>query len=86
MPGARAAGESRAGGWFFDQAYLLLSLASLFWAGNVVLGRFIAGHIPPITLSVIRWSGAVVLLLPFAARHLARDWPLIRKHAAIFGI
>jgi len=83
MPGARAEGQSRAGGWFFEQAYLLLSLSSLFWAGNVVLGRFIAGHIPPITLSVIRWSGAVVLLLPFAARHLVRDWPLIRKHAGL---
>ncbi len=85
MPGVRAEGGSRAGGWFFDQAYLLLSLASLFWAGNVVLGQFIAGHIPPITLSVIRWSGAVVLLLPFAARHLARDWPLIRKHAGLLA-
>src|SRR5580692_5593171 len=86
MPGVRAEGHSRVGGWFFDQAYLLLSLASLFWAGNVVLGRFIAGHIPPITLSVIRWSGAVALLLPFAARHLARDWPLIRKHAALLAL
>ncbi len=83
MLGARAEDQSRAGGWFFEQAYLLLSLSSLFWAGNVVLGRFIAGHIPPITLSVIRWSGAVVLLLPFAARHLVRDWPLIRKHAGL---
>ena len=85
MPGVRAEGHSRVGGWFFDQAYLLLSLASLFWAGNVVLGRFIAGHIPPITLSVIRWSGAVVLLLPFAARHLARDWPLILKHVGLLA-
>ncbi len=85
MPGVHAEGQSRAGGWFFDQAYLLLSLASLFWAGNVVLGRFIAGHIPPITLSVIRWSGAVVLLLPFAARHLVRDWPLIRKHVGLLA-
>jgi drug/metabolite transporter (DMT)-like permease len=83
MLGAGAEGQSRAGGWFFEQAYLLLSLSSLFWAGNVVLGRFIAGHIPPIMLSVIRWSGAVVLLLPFAARHLVRDWPLIRKHAGL---
>jgi drug/metabolite transporter (DMT)-like permease len=85
MPGVRAEGQSHAGGWFFDQAYLLLSLTSLFWAGNVVLGRFIAGHIPPITLSVIRWSGAVALLLPFAARYLARDWPLIRKHSGLLA-
>src|SRR5271166_4969945 len=83
MPGAQAASQSRAGGWLFNQPYLLLSLTSLFWAGNVIIGRFIVGHVPPITLSVIRWAGAFALLLPFAARHLARDWALIRKHAPI---
>jgi drug/metabolite transporter (DMT)-like permease len=74
------------GGWLFDQPYLLLSLTSLFWSGNVVLGRFIAGHIPPITLSFIRWAGAFLILLPFAARPLARDWPIIRKRAALMAL
>ena len=72
--------QRRVGVWLIDQPYLLLSLTSLFWAGNTVLGRFIAGHVPPITLSFIRWSGAFLILLPFAARHLARDWPTIRNH------
>ena len=71
-------GPTRTGARLFHEAYLLLSLTSLFWSGNVVLGRFVAAYIPPITLSVIRWGGAFVVLLPFAARHLARDWPLIR--------
>ena len=77
----RADSRSAHGGWLFDQPYLLLSLTSLFWAGNVVLGRFVVGHIPPITLSFIRWLGAFAILLPFAARHLVRDWPVIRHHA-----
>ncbi len=77
---------SRTGGWLFDQPYLLLSLTSLFWSGNVVLGRFIAGHIPPITLSFIRWAGACVILLPFAARPLAHDWPIIRKRAGLMAL
>ncbi|MGA2893366.1 MAG: DMT family transporter [Xanthobacteraceae bacterium] len=81
----RTENRSRAGDWLFDQPYLLLSLCALFWAGNVVLGRFVAGHIPPITLSFIRWSGAVAILLPFAARHLIRDWPVIRKRAALLA-
>ncbi len=38
-----------------NQPYLLLSLTSLFWAGNIVTGRFVAGHVPPVTLSCIRW-------------------------------
>jgi len=36
------------------------------------------GHIPPIRLAFIRWTGAFLILLPFAALHLLRDWPTIR--------
>jgi drug/metabolite transporter (DMT)-like permease len=85
-PETRAPDRGRTGGWLFDQAYLLLSLTSLSWAGNIVLGRFIVGHVPPITLSVIRWGGAFVVLLPFAARHLLRDWPTIRAHAGMMAL
>ncbi len=86
MAWARDTGTSRTGGWLLDQPYLLLSLTSLFWAGNTVLGRFIVGHVPPITLAFIRWGGAFVVLLPFAARHLARDWPAICKHAGLMAL
>ena len=79
-------GPTRTGARLFHEAYLLLSLTSLFWSGNVVLGRFVAAYIPPITLSVIRWGGAFVVLLPFAARHLARDWPLIRRHVGLLTL
>ena len=79
MPGAGVICASRMRGGLFDQPYLLLSLTSLFWAGNTVLGRFIAGHVPPITLAFIRWGGAFLILLPFAALHLVRDWPIIRN-------
>jgi drug/metabolite transporter (DMT)-like permease len=64
--------------WLNNQPYLLLSLTSLFWAGNIVLARYVAGHVPPMTLSCIRWIGAFLMLLPFARPHLARDWPALR--------
>jgi drug/metabolite transporter (DMT)-like permease len=48
-----------------------------------VLGRYLAGHVPPITLAFVRWGGAFLVLLPFAALPLARDWPTIRKR---FGL
>jgi drug/metabolite transporter (DMT)-like permease len=86
MPGVPAASAARSGGWLFDQPYLLLSLTSLFWAGNTIVGRGIVGHVPPMTLAFIRWAGAAVILLPFAAGHIARDWPIIRKHAAIMTL
>ena len=65
--------------WFSNQPYLLLSLTSLFWAGNVVLARYVAGHVPPLTLSCIRWIGVFLILLPSARPHLRRDWPALRK-------
>jgi len=62
-----------------NQPYLLLSLTSLFWAGNLVLGRFVVGHIPPFTLACLRWGGAVPVVLLMAWPHLRRDWPVIRR-------
>ena len=64
--------------WLSNQPYLLLSLTSLFWAGNIVLGRYAAGHVPPMTLSCVRWIGAFLMLWPFARSHLKRDWPALR--------
>jgi drug/metabolite transporter (DMT)-like permease len=64
----------------YDNAYLLLSFMALCWAGNQVLGRAVAGHVPPITYSFLRWSLATVIVLPFALPHVRRDWPVIRTH------
>jgi drug/metabolite transporter (DMT)-like permease len=66
------------GRWLANQPYLLLSITALCWAGNAIVGRLAAGHIPPVTLSFLRWSFAFVLILPFAWKHLKRDWPAIR--------
>ena len=65
--------------WLANQPYLLLSLTALFWAGNAIVGRFAAGHIAPVTLSFLRWSGAFLIILPFAWSHLVRDWGAIRE-------
>jgi drug/metabolite transporter (DMT)-like permease len=64
--------------WLNNQPYLLLSLTSLFWAGNIVLARYVAGHVPPMTLSCVRWVGVFLILLPFAWPHLRADWPALR--------
>src|SRR5256885_3494868 len=66
------------GHWIANQPYLLLCITALCWAGNAVVGRFAAGHVPPVTLAFLRWTIAFALLLPFAWKHLVRDWPAIR--------
>ncbi len=64
--------------WLNNQPYLLLTLTAFFWAGNIVLARYVAGHVPPMTLSCVRWIGAFFMLLPFAWPYLKRDWPALR--------
>jgi drug/metabolite transporter (DMT)-like permease len=74
-PTSNAASPGR---WLVNQPYLLLCIAALCWAGNAIVGRLAAGHIPPVTLSFTRWSVAFLITLPFAWKHLVRDWGAIR--------
>ena len=62
----------------WTSAWPLLIFANLFWAGNIVLARYVAGHVPPLTLSCVRWIGVFLILLPFAWPHLKRDWDALR--------
>ena len=66
----------------------LLLIPPLLWAGNAVVGRMIAGLIPPLTLNLFRWSLAFVLLLPLAYRVLRHSSPLWGhwKHYAVLGL
>ena len=74
----RASAAPSPGHWLANQPYLLLSITALCWAGNAIVGRLAAGHIPPVTLSFLRWSLAFLIILPFAWKHLRQDWPAIR--------
>ena len=73
-----ASNASSPGRWIANQPYLLLCVTALCWAGNAIVGRLAAGHIPPVTLSFLRWSIAFLIILPFAWQHLKRDWSAIR--------
>ena len=72
-------GAAASGYWLANQPYLLLSITALCWAGNAIVGRLAAGHIPPVTLSFLRWSLAFLMILPFAWKDLVRDWGAIRQ-------
>ncbi len=68
--------------WGF--APLLLALAVLFWAGNSVVGRAMAGTVPPMALTFWRWVFAFLVITPMAwpklrddRAELARRWPMV---------
>lgn len=51
----------------------LLLLPPLLWAGNFIAGRAVSHEVPPVALSLIRWSLAFLCLLPFAIKPFLRD-------------
>lgn len=64
----------------------LLTLPPLLWAGNAVVGRMMAPLVSPMTLNLLRWAIAFVLLLPLAAPVLRRDsamWPSWGRFAGL---
>jgi drug/metabolite transporter (DMT)-like permease len=52
---------------------LLLTVPPLLWAGNAVVGRMVHELVPPVTLNLLRWTIALVLLLPLAGWVFRRD-------------
>jgi drug/metabolite transporter (DMT)-like permease len=83
MTATEQTSSARSGNRLANQPYLLLSITALCWAGNAIVGRLAAGHIAPVTLSFLRWSFAFLIILPFAWRHLVRDWAAIRSRLGI---
>ncbi|VXB75632.1 DMT family transporter [Massilia sp. 9I] len=50
----------------------LLSVPPILWAGNAIVGRLVRDAVPPMTLNLIRWSIALLVLVPLgraALRH-----------------
>ena len=76
---------TRLGRAAWTNAFLLLSLVSLFWAGNQIVGRAAAGEVPPIMLGCLRWVLATIFVLPFAWRSLRRDWPIVRANLGMLA-
>lgn len=64
--------------WLFGQPYLLLTITTLCWGGNAIAGKIAVGNISPFLLTNLRWTAALIILMPFALPHLKRDWEKIK--------
>lgn len=60
--------------------YILLVIAPLCWAGNIVLARGVIEIIPPVSLAFWRWTIAFIILLPFVWKYAKQDWGLMILH------
>tara|TARA_B100000131_G_scaffold179087_1_gene172717 strand:- start:1645 stop:2538 length:894 start_codon:yes stop_codon:yes gene_type:complete len=55
------------------KAYLMLICASLFWAGNFMIGKYaFLTEIPPLSLVFYRWSLVWIILLPFTYKEIIK--------------
>ena len=63
--------------WATSQGWLMLTLTSLFWAGNVVAGRLAVGEVSPMAITCLRWLLSASMLLAMQGRTLAAEWPAI---------
>ncbi|WP_153111564.1 DMT family transporter [Propionivibrio limicola] len=63
----------------YAHPYLLLTLTTLFWSGNMVVGRALRNDVPPFALAFWRWAIAFLLVLPLALPHLRKQWPLLKR-------
>jgi drug/metabolite transporter (DMT)-like permease len=64
----------------WHSAWALLAAANLFWAGNIVLARGLAGEVPPVSLAWWRWTGAFLIAVGFAWPRLKADLPIMISH------
>lgn len=60
--------------------YVLLPLPTLFWAGNLLIGRAYADEFPPLALAFWRWVIASACVLPFVWPELRRGWRAVLGH------
>ena len=63
------------------KAYIMLVCATLFWAGNFIVGKFaFLANIPPMSLVFYRWSLVWIILLPFTYKEVIRSREIILKN------
>lgn len=57
----------------------LLTVPPLLWAGNAIVGRLVREAVPPMTLNLLRWTLALVVLVPLG-------WSTLRQPGVLAGI
>ncbi len=50
-----------------NRPYFLLFLAPLIWGGHVVVAKVATVEVAPMTLTLLRWTVALAVIIPFEA-------------------
>ena len=67
-------------------AYLFLILATFFWSGNFIVGKFATlFEVPPLTLNFLRWVVVWLILIPFTFTEIIKKIEYIKKNWLIIS-
>tara|TARA_Y100000591_G_scaffold127139_1_gene108876 strand:+ start:9176 stop:10066 length:891 start_codon:yes stop_codon:yes gene_type:complete len=67
-------------------AYLFLILATFFWSGNFIVGKFATlFEIPPLTLNFLRWVLVWFILIPFTYKEILKKKDYVKKNWLIIS-
>jgi drug/metabolite transporter (DMT)-like permease len=73
----------------FDPTYAALTLTTLLWSSNFIIGRAVHGEVTPVTMNFLRWAIALVLLVPVTLRDLRAHRIALLQHwklVALLGL
>ncbi|NML72738.1 DMT family transporter [Rhizobium sp. S-51] len=62
------------------RAYFFLTVATLFWGGNTIVGKLAVGHVSPMVLNVSRWAIAFCVITAISVPQLKKDWPELKRN------
>ena len=68
-------------------AYIFLFLATLFWSGNFLVGKFASQYqIPPFSLNFYRWFFAWLILAPFTIQEILKKRKYILENYRYYTV
>ena len=71
----------------YNVAYIFLFLATLFWSGNFLVGKFASQYqIPPFSLNFYRWFFAWLILAPFTIQEIIKKKDYIQKNYRYYTV
>jgi drug/metabolite transporter (DMT)-like permease len=74
------------GGLWWKSPVAAAVLTMFFWAATTIVVRYVRNDIPPLGLSFWRTFTALLIMLPFAAKPLLRQWDLVRRNLGLLAL
>ncbi|WP_051644994.1 DMT family transporter [Labrenzia sp. DG1229] len=72
----------RFGDLTYGNAFVMLTLTTLFWGGNTIAGRLAVGEVSPMMVVFLRWLIVAAIFVPLFWSRIRSDWPLLRPYFA----